>query len=60
VLLRGVNAFPGTWQPVVSAHANFARLSRPELYRLARSRGLSHTLMMTKADLIQALARSDE
>jgi hypothetical protein len=28
--------------------------------RLARSRGLPHTVMMTKADLIEALARSDE
>jgi hypothetical protein len=37
-----------------------AGLSRPELYRLARSRGLPHTVMMTKADLVEALARSDE
>ena len=29
VLLRGVNVFPGTWQPVVSVHANFARIFIP-------------------------------
>jgi Cellulase (glycosyl hydrolase family 5) len=29
VLLRGVNVVPGTWQPVVSAHANFARIFIP-------------------------------
>lgn len=29
VLLRGVNVFPGTWQPVVSIHANFARIFVP-------------------------------
>jgi hypothetical protein len=34
-----------------------ADLSRPELYRLARSRGLRHTVVMTKAELIEALSR---
>jgi hypothetical protein len=29
VLLRGVDVFPGTWQPVVSVHANFARIFIP-------------------------------
>ena len=29
MLLRGVNVFPGTWQPVVSVHANFARIFIP-------------------------------
>src|SRR5436190_23066648 len=29
VVLRGVNVFPGTWQPVVDVHANFARIFVP-------------------------------
>src|SRR5436190_4340950 len=29
VLLRGVDVFPGTWQPVVAVHANFARIFIP-------------------------------
>ena len=47
-------------EPTSDGARQLARLSRPELYRLARSRGLPHTVMMTKADLIEALARSDE
>jgi hypothetical protein len=47
-------------EPTSDRARQLAQLSRPELYRLARSRGLPHTVMMTKADLIEALARSDE
>lgn len=47
-------------EPTSDGARQLARLSRPELYRLARSRGLPHTVMMTKADLIEALARPDE
>ena len=47
-------------EPTSDGVRQLSQLSRPELYRLARSRGLPHTVMMTKADLIEALARPDE
>jgi hypothetical protein len=54
------NPAPGGGMPAGAPPSDGARqlahLSRPELYRLARSRGLPHTVMMTKADLIEALA----
>jgi hypothetical protein len=37
-----------------------ADLSRPELYRLARRRGLRHTVVMTRAELIDALSRLED
>ena len=53
----------GTGEPGGEASSDWARhltqLPRRELFRLARRKGLPHTVMMTKADLIEALSKLD-
>jgi hypothetical protein len=53
----------GTGEPGGEASSDWARhltqLPRRELFRMARSKGVPHTVMMTKADLIEALSKLD-
>lgn len=49
----------GAGMPASEEARQLAHLSRPELFGLARSRGVPHTVMMTREDLIEALSRLD-